>query len=69
MLDKSHWIDKDALGKFILRSQETDRGGIADRPDCVADVFHTFFGLAGLSLIDRDKFGLGEISLEYATAR
>lgn len=69
MLNKSHWIDKEALAKFILRSQEKDRGGIADRPDCVADVFHTFFGLAGLSLIDREKFGLGETSLEYAIAR
>lgn len=32
-------------------SQDPDSGGIADRPDNVSDVFHTFFGLAGLSLL------------------
>lgn len=27
-------------------------GGIADRPNDVADVFHTYFGLAGLCLLN-----------------
>jgi geranylgeranyl transferase type-2 subunit beta len=27
-------------------------GGIADRPGDVADVYHTHFGLAGLSLME-----------------
>ena len=27
-------------------------GGLADRPGDAVDVFHTFFGLAGLSLLD-----------------
>ena len=36
---------------FILACQDHDDGGIADRPGNVADVFHTFFGIAGLSLL------------------
>ena len=67
MLGKSAWIDTQALAQFILRSQDADNGGIADRPECVADVFHTFFGLAGLSLIDSDKFELRKIHLELAS--
>lgn len=27
--------------------QDDERGGISDRPDDMADVFHTFFGIAG----------------------
>ncbi|KAA8496963.1 Geranylgeranyl transferase type-2 subunit beta 1 [Porphyridium purpureum] len=58
MLDKQHWIDANALGAFIMRAQDDEYGGIADRPGDRADVFHTFFGLAGLSL-------LGHPSLEH----
>lgn len=36
---------------FILQCQDPDDGGIADRPGNVADVFHTFFGVAGLALL------------------
>lgn len=31
--------------------QDEERGGISDRPDDMVDVFHTFFGIAGLSLL------------------
>lgn len=31
--------------------QDPDDGGIADRPGDWVDVFHTVFGLAGLSLL------------------
>mmetsp|Transcript_4381 Transcript_4381/g.6218 ORF Transcript_4381/g.6218 Transcript_4381/m.6218 type:complete len:365 (+) Transcript_4381:167-1261(+) len=51
MLGCTHWIDTDALATFILRCQDDDNGGIADRPGNVADVFHTFFGIGGLSLL------------------
>ena len=34
-----------------LESQDPDKGGIADRPGDMVDVFHTNFGIAGLSLI------------------
>jgi geranylgeranyl transferase type-2 subunit beta len=45
------WINKDKLASFILKCQDGEDGGIADRPDDAADVFHTFFGIAGLSLL------------------
>lgn len=51
MIDKTHWIDRDALFKFILRCQDTEQGGISDRPGNMVDVWHTLFGLTGLSLL------------------
>lgn len=45
------WIDKQKLVQFILNCQDVDDGGIADRPGNMADIFHTFFGIAGLSLL------------------
>ncbi|CAL3962007.1 hypothetical protein PZA11_000706 [Diplocarpon coronariae] len=45
------WVDAEALVAFILRCQDPERGGIADRPGDVVDVFHTVFGIAGLSLL------------------
>ena len=35
----------------MLAAQDPDSGGIADRPEDAADVYHTFFGVAGLSLL------------------
>ena len=35
---------------FILKAQDCD-GGISDRPGNMSDIFHTFFGIAGLSLL------------------
>ncbi|GAA6062430.1 hypothetical protein JCM10212_003304 [Sporobolomyces blumeae] len=52
ILGRSHWIDGSRLTQFILSAQDPDKGGIADRPDDVADVWHTVFGLAGLSLLE-----------------
>jgi geranylgeranyl transferase type-2 subunit beta len=87
ILERVHWIDKDALRLFIMRCQDIEDGGkkalarahllaswlgaptgscmqvcahavtvssmtgIADRPGDMPDIFHTFFGLAGLSLL------------------
>ena len=34
-----------------LGLQDSETGGIADRPGDMVDVFHTVFGLAGLSLL------------------
>jgi prenyltransferase beta subunit len=45
------WINTNKLANYILKCQDTVDGGIADRPDDMADVFHTFFGIAGLSLL------------------
>jgi geranylgeranyl transferase type-2 subunit beta len=64
-LGKAHWIDKEKLAEFILRAQEGEKGGIADRPECVPDVFHTIFGIAGLCLIDHKKFGLLHVDNRY----
>ncbi|KAG9440542.1 hypothetical protein H6P81_020707 [Aristolochia fimbriata] len=52
MIDRVHWIDKDKLTKFILNCQDRENGGISDRPDDAVDVFHTYFGVAGLSLLE-----------------
>lgn len=51
MLGKRHWIDGHALKLFILRCQDPVHGGFSDRPGDMVDVFHTVFGLAGLSLL------------------
>eukprot|EP01119_Soliformovum_irregulare_P001233 TRINITY_DN10958_c0_g1_i1.p1 TRINITY_DN10958_c0_g1~~TRINITY_DN10958_c0_g1_i1.p1 ORF type:complete len:342 (-),score=87.07 TRINITY_DN10958_c0_g1_i1:29-1054(-) len=50
IIDRLHWIDHKKLHSFILDCQDDDAGGIADRPGDIADVYHTFFGVAGLSL-------------------
>lgn len=52
-------ISKPKLQEFILKCQDIhsnstsdgDVGGFADRPGDVGDLFHTLFGLTGLSLI------------------
>ena len=33
--------------------QDEVGGGISDRPEDMVDVYHTFFGIAGLSLMGR----------------
>ncbi|CAF9925969.1 MAG: hypothetical protein HETSPECPRED_006218 [Heterodermia speciosa] len=51
MIDRIHWIDGEKLGNFILQCQDIEMGGLSDRPGDAVDVFHTFFGVAGLSLL------------------
>ncbi|KAI9715760.1 MAG: hypothetical protein M1812_005758 [Candelaria pacifica] len=51
MIDRLHWIDGKKLENFILRCQDPEMGGIADRPGDTVDVFHTVFGIAGLCLL------------------
>lgn len=46
-----HWISEAKLSEFIINCQDADDGGIADRPGNMADIFHTFFGISGLSLL------------------
>lgn len=45
------WIDDVKLVQFILQCQDAEVGGISDRPTNMADIFHTFFGISGLSLL------------------
>ncbi|XP_057952869.1 geranylgeranyl transferase type-2 subunit beta 1 [Malania oleifera] len=64
MIDRVHWIDKEKLVRFILDCQDKENGGISDRPDDAVDVFHTYFGVAGLSLLEYP--GLKAIDPAYA---
>lgn len=67
ILRKLHWISGSKLSSFILSAQDPDNGGIADRPDNVADVFHTFFGVAGLSMLNGPQAeGLEEVDPVFA---
>ncbi|KAI8527235.1 hypothetical protein RHMOL_Rhmol12G0060000 [Rhododendron molle] len=64
MIDRVHWIDKEKLVKYILDCQDKEKGGISDRPNDAVDVFHTYFGVAGLSLLEYP--GLKAIDPAYA---
>lgn len=67
MLGKLHWINSPSLQSFILSSQDPENGGLADRPENVTDVFHTYFGLAGLSLLGYE--GLKGVDPVYGLPR
>jgi len=67
MIDRLHWIDASKLSSFILRCQDPELGGIADRPGDMVDVFHTVFGVAGLSLLGHP--GLEEVDATYCMPR
>jgi len=64
MIDRQSWINLEKLKEFILRCQDTDGGGIADRPGNEPDVFHTFFGFTALSMMGH--FDLELIDHTYA---
>ncbi|XP_035539963.1 geranylgeranyl transferase type-2 subunit beta 1-like isoform X3 [Juglans regia] len=74
-----HHIDKDLLGWWLCERQvksgglngrpeklpdDTENGGISDRPDDAVDVYHTYFGVAGLSHLEYP--GLKAIDPAYA---
>jgi len=63
MIGRSHWINDTKLTNFILRCQDPELGGLADRPGDMVDVFHTVFGLAGLSLLKYS--GLEDVNPVY----
>ncbi|TKA66373.1 hypothetical protein B0A49_07903 [Cryomyces minteri] len=63
MIGRLHWISSEKLAAFILRCQDPELGGFADRPGDMVDVFHTVFGIAGLSLIRYP--GLEEVDPVY----
>lgn len=66
IIGKLHWIDGEALTKFILRCQDAEHGGLADRPGDMVDVFHTYFGIAGLSLLGYGDGVLEEVDPVYS---
>ncbi|KAL6578226.1 Geranylgeranyl transferase type-2 subunit beta 1 [Orobanche minor] len=74
-----HHVDKDLLGWWLCERQvksgglngrpeklpdDGEDGGISDRPDDAVDVFHTYFGVAGLSLLEYP--GLKAVDPAYA---
>ena len=68
MIGKEDWIDQGQLEGYVLKCQDPD-GGICDRPGNTSDVFHTFFGLAALSLLNSEKYDLEPICPTYAIAK
>lgn len=65
ILGRAHWVNLNKLEGFILSCQDPIEGGISDRPDNQTDIYHTCFGITGLSLIDHAKFDLDEIDPIY----
>jgi geranylgeranyl transferase type-2 subunit beta len=51
MLERLHYINRQGINDFILSCQDPQAGGFSDRPGDMSDIFHTIFGLAGLSLL------------------
>lgn len=54
-LSAIHRIDSPKLREFILNCQDRGHGGFADRPGDCGDIFHTLFGLAGLSFLQHEQ--------------
>lgn len=69
MIKRQHLVDMDALENYIYRCQDPQKGGISDRPGNEVDIFHTFFGIASLSLINKSKHNLLEIDPIFAIPR
>jgi len=67
MIGRLHWIDKDKITEFILNCQDPELGGISDRPGDMVDVFHTVFGLAGLSIVGYP--GIDEVDPIYCMSK
>lgn len=61
MLGRANWVDFEKLEKYIISCQDLVNGGFSDRPDNECDVFHTCFGLTGLSLMNNEKYSLLKI--------
>lgn len=59
ILRRLGWIDRKALAEYIIKCQDPELGGFADRPGDAVDVFHTHFAIAGLSLLGYE--GLEEV--------
>lgn len=51
LLNRLHWINSSKMKTFILACQDDETGGFTDRPGNMVDLYHTLFGLAGLSLL------------------
>lgn len=63
LLDRLKWIDADKLKKWILKCQDDETGGFADKPGNMVDVYHTCFGITGLSLLGEPN--LAPVNAKY----
>lgn len=63
ILERIDWLSKDKLIEFILTCQDSETGGISDRPGDMVDVFHTLFGITGLSMLGYP--GLNQVDPVY----
>ncbi|KAB1210110.1 Geranylgeranyl transferase type-2 subunit beta [Morella rubra] len=63
MIDRVHWISKEKLIKYILDCQDTENGGISDRPDDAVDVYHTYFGVAEFAFLPKAWMSLLDFNL------
>uniref|UniRef100_A0A8C5ZPW0 Geranylgeranyl transferase type-2 subunit beta n=1 Tax=Marmota marmota marmota TaxID=9994 RepID=A0A8C5ZPW0_MARMA len=52
---RTQWKAGEKLQAFILACQDEETGGFADRPGDMVDLFHTLFGIAGLSLLGEEQ--------------
>ena len=67
MLGCLDWISQVKLAACITKCQDPEGDGrIANRPDNMPDVFHTFFGIAGLSLLGKLPAWFCQIDPVYA---
>ena len=55
LLSKKHWIDSVSLLKFLEKCERLKGGGFAEKPCSRPDPYHTFFALAGISLMQRSQ--------------
>ena len=70
MLQAEDKICQEGLKESILKCQELS-GGIADKEENDPDVFHTFFGLGAISLVNKKSkdIEIDEISARYAISK
>lgn len=64
VIGRMNWIHSRDLTEFILKCQDPEDGGFSDRPGNMSDPFHTFFGIAALSLLGYKQ--VNEIDPIYA---
>jgi len=51
IIGRLHWLQPGKVESFIYACQDPETGGLTDRPGCMPDLYHTLFGLGGLSLL------------------
>ncbi|EGC35627.1 hypothetical protein DICPUDRAFT_152036 [Dictyostelium purpureum] len=65
-IDRLNWINTEKLKNYILKCQDNETGGVADKPGDIPDVFHTYFGISGFSLMGQFTDQVETIDPVYA---